>query len=139
MIPRTRREFLRDVGTGAVVASIGSSMAADLGFSTAFAQQGTARLTFGTLEPLVTLMQETTAANLLPQVVQRLQGGPPLRDLVAAAALANARTFGGEDYVGFHTIMAMAPSYHMSRDLPEGRKALPVLKVLYRNTNRIHE
>jgi hypothetical protein len=139
MIPRTRREFLRDVGTGAVVASIGSSLAADLGFSTAFAQQGTERLTFGTLEPLVTLMQETTAANLMPQVVQRLQGGTPLRDLVAAAALANARTFGGEDYVGFHTIMAMAPSYHMAQELPEARRALPVLKVLFRNATRIQE
>ena len=58
---------------------------------------------------------------------------------MAAAALANARTFGGEDYVGFHTLMALAPAYHMARELPEDRRALPVLKVLYRNTNRIHE
>jgi hypothetical protein len=29
-----------------------------------------------------------------------------LPDVVAAAAFANARTFGGEDYVGFHTLMS---------------------------------
>ena len=34
---------------------------------------------------------------------------------VAAAALANARAFGGEDYVGFHTMMALSPSYAMSK------------------------
>src|SRR5919205_724363 len=56
-----------------------------------------------------------------------------------AAALANARTFGGEDYVGCHTMMALAPSFHMARELPEDRRPLPVLKVLYRNTNRIQE
>ena len=44
-----------------------------------------------------------------------------------------------EDYVGFHTMMALAPAFHMARELPEDRRALPVLKVLYRNTNRIHE
>ena len=139
MNPRTRREFLKDVGAGVVLASVGSSLATDLGFSTAYAQQGAERLTFGNLEPLVSLMQETTAAQLVPQVVQRLQGGTPLREVVAAAALANARTFGGEDYVGFHTVMAMAPSYHMAQELPEARRALPVLKVLFRNATRIQE
>ena len=59
MIQRTRRDFLKDVGTGVVVASVGSSLAADLGFSPAFADEGPERLTFGPLEPLVSLMQET--------------------------------------------------------------------------------
>ena len=44
-----------------------------------------------------------------------MRSGTDLRDSVAAAALANARTFGGEDYVGFHTMMALAPAYHMAR------------------------
>src|SRR5438105_1417428 len=111
MTQRTRREFLRDVGTGAVVASVGSGLAADLGFSSAFADQGPERLTFGSLEPLVSLMQETPAARLIPLVVERLRQGTALCDITAAAALANARTFGGEDYVGFHTMMAMAPAF----------------------------
>ena len=139
MNPKTRREFLQDVGAGVVAASVGSSLAADLGISTAFAQQGTQRLTFGGLEPLVTLMQETPAARLIPMIVDRLRNGTTLRDVVAAAALANARTFGGEDYVGFHTMMAMAPSYHMAQELPGARRALPVLKVLFRNATRIQE
>ena len=139
MNQRTRREFLKDVGTGVVIASIGSSMAADLGFSAEFAEQGTERLTFGNQEQLVSLMQETPAARLLPQVVERMRNGTSLRDVVAAAALANARTFGGEDYIGFHTIMAMGPAYHMAQELPEARRALPVLKVLFRNATRIQE
>ena len=47
MNQRSRRDFLTDVGTGMVVASIGAGLAADLGFSTAFANQGPERLTFG--------------------------------------------------------------------------------------------
>src|SRR5439155_11096406 len=136
---QSRRDFLKDVGKGVVVASVGSGLAADLGFSPAFAEQGTERLTFGALEPLVTLMQETPAPRLLPLVVERLRQGTPLRQIVAAGALANARTFGGEDYIGFHTIMAMAPAYFMAAELPRERQALPVLKVLFRNATRIQE
>src|SRR6185369_10595079 len=69
----------------------------------------------------------------------RLRAGTDLRRVVAAAALANARTFGGEDYVGFHTMMALAPALHMAQELPAELQPLPVLKVLYRNTNRIQE
>ena len=97
------------------------------------------RLDFGALEPLVGLMQDTPVDQLLPRLVDQLRSGTALRDLVAARALANARTFGGEDYVGFRTIMAHGPAYHMAMEMRAGQKALPVLKVLYRNTNRIHE
>jgi hypothetical protein len=136
---QSRRGFLKDVATGVVAASIGPSLAGDLGFSTAFADQGSDRLSFGGLDPLVNLIQETPPARLVPQIVERLRQGTSLRDVVAAAAFANARTFGGEDYVGFHTMMAIGPSFHMSGELPEDRRALPVLKVLYRNANRIQE
>jgi hypothetical protein len=139
MKQRTRREFLRDVGTGVVVASVGSSLATDLGFSSAFADEGPDRLTFGPLEPFVSLMQETPAARLIPMVVERLGRGTTLREVVAAAALANARTFGGEDYVGFHTMMAIPPAFYMAAELPDTKKALPVLKVLHRNATRIQE
>src|SRR5262249_57160138 len=49
------------------------------------------------------------------------------------SALANARTFGGSHYEGFHAFMALAPAYHMAGELPRERQPLPVLKVLYRN------
>ncbi|MDB5386932.1 MAG: hypothetical protein JWM11_2578, partial [Planctomycetaceae bacterium] len=50
-----------------------------------------------------------------------------------------ARTFGGHDYIGFHTFMALAPAYRMAQELPTALQPLPVLKVLYRNANRIQE
>jgi hypothetical protein len=137
MTAPNRREFLADVGKGVLIAGLGPALAADLGLAPALAGDGPEALTFGKLEPLVALMQEGASDKLLPLLVERLRNGTGLVQLLAAAALANARTFGGEDYVGFHTMMALSPAYHMSRELPEERRALPVLKVLYRNSNRI--
>src|SRR2546423_5359591 len=137
--PRTRREFLADVGRGMMVATVGYELANGLGLANALAEETSDALTFGSLEPLVVLMQETPATKLLPQLVERLRSGTELRRLLAAGALANARTFGGEDYVGFHTMMALAPAFHMSQELPSEWQPLPVFKVLYRNTNRIQE
>lgn len=139
MIQATRREFLQDVGRGMLVASVGAAVAADLGLAPSEAAEAPQRLSFGAREPLVRLMQETSADRLLPILVEKLRTGTSLRDLVAAAALANARAFGGEDYVGFHTLMALTPAYHMAQEMPRPRQPLPVLKVLYRNSNRIHE
>src|SRR5437879_4554796 len=139
LTPQTRREFLADVGRGMLVAAVGYGMASELGLAHAFAADVPDALDFGPLEPLVRFMQETPANKLLPALALKLKSGADLRQLVAAAALANARTFGGEDYVGFHTMMALAPSLHMARELPEALQPLPVFKVLYRNTNRIQE
>jgi len=138
-IPHTRREFLTDVGRGMLVASVGYGMATELGLAPAFGAEVSDTLDFGPLESLVRLMQETPANKLLPALADKLRSGTELSRLVAAAALANARTFGGEDYVGFHTMMALAPSLHMARELPDALQPLPVFKVLYRNTNRIQE
>jgi hypothetical protein len=137
--PHTRREFLADVGRGMLVASVGYGMATELGLAPAFGAEAGDTLDFGPLESLVRLMQETPANKLLPALADKLKSGTELSRLVAAAALANARTFGGEDYVGFHTMMALAPSLHMARELPDALQPLPVFKVLYRNTNRIQE
>jgi hypothetical protein len=138
---RSRREFLADVGRGMLVAGVGYSTALEMGLSSAHAVEGSEAngLTFGHLEPLVGLMQDTPTNKLLSTLVEQMRNGTELKTLVAAAALANARTFGGEDYIGFHTMMAMMPAYQMSQELPTEKAALPVLKVLYRNTNRIHE
>jgi hypothetical protein len=136
---RTRREFLTEVGRGMIVATVGYSMASDLGLANAWAAEGAEALTFGDLEPLVCLMQETPANKILPTLVAKLKSGTELSQLVTAAALANARSFGGEDYIGFHTMMALSPALHMARELPSAQQPLPVFKVLYRNTNRIQE
>src|SRR6266571_6534579 len=137
--PHTRREFLADVGRGMLVATVGYGLASELGLAPAFAADAADTLDFGPLEPLVRFMQETPANKLLPGLADKLKAGADLRRLVAAAALANARTFGGEDYVGFHTMMALAPALHMAQELPSELQPLPVFKVLYRNTNRIQE
>lgn len=137
---RSRRRFLQDVGRGTFLATLGSAAAIDLELvPTAFAKELDGELNFGELEPLVCLLQETPVARLQATLVEKLRGGLPLKTLVAAGALANARTFGGEDYIGFHTFMALAPSFHMSSLMPAGAEALPVLKVLYRNSSRIQD
>jgi hypothetical protein len=137
---RSRREFLADVGQGMLVATLGSSASLELGLSRTFADEVAAeRLTFGALEPLVALMQETPPDKLLPLLVAKLNAGADLKTLVTSAALANARAFGGQDYTGYHTFMALGPAYQIAAELPPDRRALPVLKVLYRNSSRIQD
>jgi hypothetical protein len=137
--PRTRREFFAEVGCGMLVATVGYEVASGLALSSALAEEPPEPLLFGPLEPLVCLMQETPTDRLLPLLVEQLRSGASLRRLTAAAALANARTFGGEDYVGFHTMMALAPALHLAQELQAESQPLPVFKVLYRNTTRIQE
>ena len=122
-----------------VTAAVGYEVAHGLGLASALAEDVSDTLGFGALEPLVRFMQETPVDKLLPGLVDKLKSGVELRQLLAGAALANARTFGGEDYVGFHTMMALAPAFHMAQELPRELQPLPVFKVLYRNTNRIQE
>jgi hypothetical protein len=139
MRDNNRREFLADVGRGMLAASLGSAVAADLGLATVWADESAEPLTFGKMEPLVALMQETPIDKLLPLLVEKMKAGTDLKTLTAAAALANARTFGGHDYTGYHALMALAPAYQMADELPAEQRPLPVLKVLYRNTSRIQE
>ncbi len=138
MNPFNRREFLSDVGRGMLVAGLGVPLAGDLGCSSAFANEGAEGIPLGEYQPLVELMRETPADKLQPLLAQRvLQGKTDLKKLTAAGALANAISFGGCDYVGFHTAMAMLPALEMSRQLGSARSPLPVLKVLYRNAQQI--
>ncbi|MDB5313626.1 MAG: hypothetical protein JWO38_7828 [Gemmataceae bacterium] len=137
MSPHNRRDFLADVGRGMLVASLGPALTADLGLGPAFAADGPDELMFGKLEPLVALLQDTPTNKLMPVLVGKLKDGVDLRTLVAAGALANARSFGGRHYEGYHTFMALAPAFEMARELPEARRPLPVLKVLYRNATHI--
>lgn len=138
MLPSNRREFLADVGRGMLAASLGGVLCGELGLSAAWAKEETkSRVTFGDFEPLVDLLQQTAPEKLLPQLVEKIKAGTDLKTLTAAAALANARAFGGNDYTGYHTFMALAPAYQMSQELPAEKRALPVLKVIFRNTSRI--
>lgn len=137
----TRRWFLRRVGQGMLLAGIGSQCASDLGLELGSvadaADDDPRRLNFGKLEPLVELMQATEPDALTKILADKIRQGTDLKTLTAAGALANARTFGGQDYIGFHTFMALAPAYQMAIKLPTAQQALPVLKVLHRNSSRI--
>jgi hypothetical protein len=137
MSRNNRREFLADVGRGMLVASVGAATAIDLGLTSVLADGPDTRLTFGKLEPLVSLMQETSPQKLLPLLVKSLEAGSDLKTLISAAALANVRAFAGQDYIGYHTFMALVPAYEMAGELTGKEQALPVLKVLYRNSGRI--
>src|SRR2546430_3198737 len=114
-VRRSRRAFLADVGRGVLVASVGVGLAQELGLAAApdDVADGADALKFGELEPLVCLMQETPANQLLPKLVEQLNKGVDLRRLLSAAALANARTFGGQDYGGLPTMLGLAPAFHM--------------------------
>ena len=120
-----RRQFLANVGSGMLVGSLGAALSGDLGISSAHAGEDNDRLTFGDMEPLVALMQETPLNRLQTVLIDRINGGTDLATLIAAGSLANARTFGGHDYVGFHTFMALTPALEMAAELPTERKALP--------------
>ena len=140
MLNRTRRELFADIGKGMIAASVGTAFAADLGFGTAFAAEESTRLTFGDLDPLVNFLQETPPDKLVAGDVAKLKSGTELKQLVAAAALTNARAFGGEDYIGFHTLMALAPAFQMSQEETDAsKKPLAVLKVLHRNAARLKD
>lgn len=135
-----RREFLADVGRGMIIGSVGSTLAVEMGLaSKALASEHAASLQFGALEPLVDLLQNTAPNRIIPVAVEKLRSGVELQQLAGAMALANARRFGGEDYDGYHTFMAIAPAYSMSRQYEGAAAALPVLKVLHRNARRIQD
>src|SRR5207302_11369311 len=84
------------------------------------------------------LIQQTPTKDLLPALHKQLNNGTSLKELIAAGALANARAFGGQDYNGYHSFMALCPSYAMAMALPEKERPLPILKVLYRTSSQIH-
>src|SRR5262245_13088646 len=101
-----RRGFLMRLGAGLFGAGAAWAWSGRSHWLEALAADAPARLSFGALDPLVDLVQETPPERLLPLLVAKLRDGVPTRTLVAAAALANARAFGGENYDGYHAFMA---------------------------------
>ena len=93
---RSRRAFLADVGRGMLVSSVGAATALNLGLSSALASDEDTRVTFGKLEPLVSVMQQTPPEALLPLLVEKLHAGVSLKVLAGAGALANVRAFAGQ-------------------------------------------
>jgi hypothetical protein len=120
-----------------LAALLGSSLAAELGLAAEDTREGQAKTSAG-LAHLSQIIQQTPTKDLLPALHAELKNGVSLKELIAAGALANARAFGGQDYNGYHSFMALCPSYAMAVALPEKERPLPVLKVLYRTSTHIH-
>src|SRR5262245_20861090 len=116
---------------------VGSGLAAELGLAAEDNREGKAKTPTG-LTRLSQLIQQTPTKDLLPALQTELKNGVSLKELIAAGALANARAFGGQDYNGYHSFMALCPSYAMAMALPEKERPLPILKVLYRTSTHIH-
>src|SRR5262245_17324312 len=127
----SRRQFLGGMGWTLASAAVGVGLSGRSSFAGILAPGVAERLRFGALDPLVDWLQETPADAMLPEAVARLRAGTTLSELVAAAALANARAHGGTNYQGFHTLMALVPSLEMAAMMPASESALPVLKVLH--------
>src|SRR5262249_1478245 len=135
MSNRNRREFLVEVGQGMLAGLIGPALAIEMGLADrAIADVPASKPAHEGLERLGALLQETPAGKLAPAVIAQLGKGVTLRELVAAGAVCNARAFGGHDYDGYHTFMAMAPSFAMAQEMPEKERPLPIIKVLHRNS-----
>lgn len=138
---RNRRNFMEQISSGMLVAGVGATTAMQIGVDCTFANHESKSqndLSFGKLDSLVDLMQTQQPEQLQQTLVKKLnRGETTLKKLVAAASLANAETFGGQDYVGYHTEMALVPALEMSAELSGKEKPLPVLKVIYRNAQQI--
>src|SRR6516165_93269 len=132
-----RREFLQEVGGGMLAVLVGSGLAAELGLAAKENKESEVNTPTG-LARLSELIQQTPTKDLLPALHTELKNGVSLKELIAAGALANARAFGGQDYNGYHSFMALCPSYAMAMALPEKERPLPILKVLYRISTHIH-
>ncbi len=136
----TRRAFFQDVAGGAIIAGVGGTMALPYRVMATEVDQGPPPLNFGPWESLVGFIQETPADKIIAKAIEKLREGVTLEDLVCATSLANARAFGGEDYIGFHTLMALAPAYRMAMEDPNPTtRPLALLKILHRNASRLHE
>lgn len=137
-----RRWFLQTVTQGTLITALGPTLAVEMGFAPRLLADDSVdsgRINFGALEPLVCMMQESPVATFQAELVKKISDGLPLSTLIAAGALANARSFGGEDYIGFHTFMALMPALRMASMMPVNQQPLPILKVLLRNLQRIQE
>ena len=139
MSSTNRRAFLRKAGSGMLASAVGLSLGNELDLHGLLHAGEADRIDFGDLEPLVSMMQETPPDVLMAKLKIELGRGVGLQTLITAAALANARTFGGQNYNGYHAFMAMVPALAMSRQLAGDREALPVFKVLYRNASFIQQ
>ena len=81
MVDLSRRDVM-------IVAGLGSALASDLGFGTAWAAEDSDRLTFGDLDPLVNFLQETPPEKLIPTAVEKINSGTKSLAMASAVRLS---------------------------------------------------
>ena len=138
MIASNRRTFLGSLG-GVLAFGLGGVAGGRTGGRIGLLERRLDTLDLGRFEALAALLQETGPRDLQTILIAKLRAGLPLEDLVAAGALANARSFGGHDYDGYHCFMALMPAWEMSKELEGEERWLPVLKVIHRTARRIQD
>src|SRR5262245_46413952 len=99
---------------------VGAGLPTVLGLPEEDTTEGKARTPAG-VDRLSRVIQQTQTKDLLPALHAELKNGVGLKELIAAGALANVRAFGGQDYNGYHSFMALCPSYAMAAALQIGR------------------
>lgn len=139
MCSMRRREFLSEAGLGALAACLGPALLSDLGIGQCQAAESAGRIDLGQFERLAGIMEDTPLDQLMTVLAGEVRSGTTAAQLVAAGALANARSLGGQDYIGYHTLMALAPAYAIAGTNPRGSDFVPIFKVLHRNTKQIQE
>ena len=110
MTPATRRVFLADVGRGMLLASLGPVLTADLGIAHALTDDTSDRRHFGARERATrcTHARDSAGSTLADPRQTSQRRNRPEHTRRPLDALANARTFGGQDYTSHHSLMTHA-------------------------------
>jgi len=86
----------------------------------------------GSIEPLVTLLEETPREKLLEEVASRIQKGATYRDVLAALLLAGVRNVQPRPRVGFkfHAVLVVNSAHLASLASPDTDRWLPIFWAL---------
>src|SRR5687767_4947378 len=87
----------------------------------------------GSIEPLVTLLEETPREKLLEEVASRIQKGTGYREVLAALLLAGVRNVQPRPRVGFkfHAVLVVNSAHLASLASPDTVRWLPIFWALY--------
>ena len=140
MAQRTRRELFSDVGRGMIAAAVGTSLGLRPRASLFRPSMTEATLPSATSNRSSRSCRRRPPAKLLPMVVDKLKNGTELRTFVGRRGAGQRPHLRRRGLRRLPHPDGPRPGLpHGAASCPSERRPLPVLKVLYRNTNRIQE
>ncbi len=126
-----RRQFLAQATIGGAIASLG-----DLSFISRLGRVSAAEATLDPkvvrlspeIEPLVTLLEETSRDRVIEVVAERVRGGLSYQELLAALMLAGVRNVEPRPSVGFkfHAVLVVNSAHIASLASPDEHRWLPI-------------